>query len=89
MGERCHTQMPSWSPASSKGSDMRIQRPSEGELRERLARLLSELGMTRDELAERAGEGLLSADQYWALEEIRSVEFLLGEHDEPPAAAAG
>lgn len=68
---------------------MRVHRPSEGELRERLIRLLSELGMTRNELAERAREGLLSADQYWALEEIRSVEFLLGEHDEPPAAAAG
>lgn len=59
----------------------RVLEPSREELEARRMRLLDRLGMTRDELERAAGSGALTGDQYWLLEDIRSIEFLLGADD--------
>ncbi len=59
----------------------RVLEPSREDLIERRERLLKRLGMTRNELAHRAEAGLLTGEEFWLEEEIRSIEFLLGDDD--------
>ncbi len=59
----------------------RVLEPSRSELEARRERLLERLGMDRDELERAAESGALTGEQYWLLEDIRSVEFLLGSDD--------
>lgn len=58
---------------------MRVTRLTRDELLERHKQLLSHARMPREELEQRAEAGLLSGDDYWLWEEIRGVEFLLGD----------
>lgn len=58
---------------------MRVMHPSRDELRDRRERLLAEANIDRDGLERRAHAGLLTAAEYWLWEELRSIEFLLGE----------
>ena len=60
----------------------RVLEPSRSELEARRERLLERLGMDRDELDRAAESGALTGEQYWLLEDIRSVEFLLGSDDD-------
>ncbi|CAN5271243.1 hypothetical protein BH23ACT9_BH23ACT9_09350 [soil metagenome] len=57
-----------------------VQTPSPQELRARIESILAELRMSREEADERAARGTLTGDEYWALQDIRATEFLLG-HD--------
>lgn len=59
----------------------RVVEPSREELQKRRRRLLDEVGMTRDELGKAAAAGTLTSDQFWAWEDITSIEFLLGDAD--------
>lgn len=61
---------------------MRVIQPTAERLRERRAELLNDVRMGRAELEERAEAGLLSGEEYWLWEEIRSIEFLLGGADD-------
>lgn len=56
----------------------RVLEPSRAELEARRASLLARLAMSRDELRSAADSGSLTGEQYWLLEDIRSIEFLLG-----------
>jgi len=56
-----------------------VFQPSREELRSRRERLLGEIAMTREQLEREAELGSLSGSQYWTLEDIRSIEFLLGD----------
>jgi hypothetical protein len=60
----------------------RVLQPGREELEARRARLLDRLGMSRDDLERAADSGALTGDQYWLLEDIRSIEFLLGHNDD-------
>lgn len=60
----------------------RVLEPSRAELEARRGRLLARLGMSPDELDRAAESGALTGEQYWLLEDIRSVEFLLGPDDD-------
>lgn len=57
----------------------RVLQPTREELLGRRERLLERARLTRDELEARAEAGTLSSDLFWLLEDIRSVEFLLGD----------
>ncbi len=57
----------------------RVLEPSLDELRERRARLLDRVRMGRRELEAAASAGTVSSDEFWLWEDIRSVEFLLGD----------
>lgn len=57
----------------------RVLEPSREELLARRARLLGRTHMSREELDTAAAAGTLTADQYWLWEDIRSLEFLLGD----------
>lgn len=59
----------------------RVIEPSRGDLEERRQRLLARVGMSRDELDTAAKAGTLTGDQFWIWEDIKSIEFLLGEDD--------
>lgn len=59
----------------------RVIEPSRGDLEERRQRLLARVGMSRDELDTAAKAGTLTGDQFWTWEDIKSIEFLLGEDD--------
>lgn len=59
----------------------RVLEPSREELEARRQRLLERAGMSRDELEAAATAGTLRGDQFWVWEDIRSIEFLLGEDD--------
>ena len=52
---------------------------SREELRSERRRLLASVGMTRAEIEEMAACGGFSGAQFWVYEDIRSVEFLLGD----------
>ena len=56
--------------------------PSGAELKVRRGRLLARLAMSRDELERAAESGALTGEQCWLLEDIRSIEFLLGTEDD-------
>jgi hypothetical protein len=59
---------------------MRVLHPTREELQERRQRLLDRARVSSsDELAERARRGALSGDEFWLWEDIRSIDFLLGE----------
>lgn len=60
----------------------RVLEPSRAELEARRGRLLARLAMSRDELERAADSGALTGEQYWLLEDIRSIEFLLGTDDD-------
>jgi hypothetical protein len=75
-------------PTKQEGFAMRVIQPSRDELLQRRVQLLEQLRMTREELEERAEGGLLSPDAYWLWEEIRGVEFLLGEDGYAGGSAA-
>ena len=60
---------------------MRVIQPTPTRLRQRRAELLDQARMDRAELESRAEAGLLSGEEYWLWEEIRSIEFLLGGAD--------
>lgn len=64
----------------------RVMEPSREELLERRERLLERARLTRDELECRAEGGLLSGSEFYLWDEIRSIEFLLGES---PASSGG
>lgn len=57
----------------------RVLTPSTEELRARRAELLERAGMDRDKLGARAEAGTLSGDEFWLFEDVRSIEFLLGD----------
>lgn len=59
----------------------RVVEPSREELEKRRRRLLDDVGMSRDELGKAAAAGTLTSDQFWAWEDITSIEFLLGDDD--------
>lgn len=59
-----------------------VLEPSRAELEARRARLLARLAMSREELERAADSGALTGEQYWLLEDIRSIEFLLGADDD-------
>ncbi len=63
----------------------RVRHPSPEELRARRARLLAEARIDRDELEALAAAGALTGDEFWVWEDVRSIEFLLG--DDAPAHA--
>jgi hypothetical protein len=54
-----------------------VQDMSLEELEARRAEILDELGMTYEELAAKAGNRSLIADEWTAWEEIREIDFLL------------
>lgn len=58
---------------------MRVTQLTRDDLLERHKQLLNDARMPREELEQRAEAGLLSGDEYWLREEIRGVEFLLGD----------
>jgi hypothetical protein len=58
---------------------MRVHHPTAEELRGRRDRLLARAGTTREDIERRAEDGTLSAEEYWIWQDIRSVEFLLGD----------
>lgn len=68
---------------------MRVIQLTREQLLERRDQLLEGLRFTRGELEERAEAGLLSAEEYWLWEEIRGVEFLLGDKSDATDAALG
>jgi hypothetical protein len=57
----------------------RILKPSRDDLEARRKRLLERLGMNREEAGRAADAGVLSGEQIWIWEDLRSVEFLLGD----------
>ena len=57
----------------------RVLEPGHDELKGRRARLLERAHMSREELEAAAAAGSLSPEEFWLWEDIRSVEFLLGE----------
>lgn len=64
----------------SRGLDMPIvEMLSENEIRERRAHLLAEVGMSEDQLRERAQSYSLTADEAGVLAEIDGLDFLLGK----------
>lgn len=71
---------------------MRVRHPTREELKERRRRLLEQARVSSsDELAERAGRGALSGNEFWLWEEITSIDFLLGEDaddETPPGGGA-
>ncbi len=77
----------SWRPRSQlqppPGGPMspRVLEPSRAELEARRGRLLARLAMSRDELVRAADSGALTGEPYRLLEDIRSIEFLLGTDD--------
>lgn len=59
---------------------MRVLQPTTEELRARQARLLERSGFTSVEaLEDRARRGALSAEEFALWDEIRSIDFLLGD----------
>ncbi len=60
-------------------SSPRVVEPSLEDLRSRWRELLSRTSMSRHELEEAAAAGKLSPDEFWLWEDVRAVEFLLGE----------
>ena len=56
-----------------------VREVSHEELLSERRRLLDSIGMTLDEIEEMAACGGLSGAQFWVYEDIRSVEFLLGD----------
>lgn len=60
----------------------RVVEPSLEELRSRRDELLRRTHMSRTELEEAAAAGNLTADEFWLWEDIRAVEFLLGDDAE-------
>jgi hypothetical protein len=58
---------------------MRLAHPTPTELRHRRERLLDKAGFSREELQRCAEEGTLTPEEYWIWQDIRSVEFLLGD----------
>lgn len=59
----------------------RVLEPSSQELRARRERLLARLGMSRDEAEAAARDGQLTSEEFWIWEDLRDVEFLLGDDD--------
>lgn len=57
----------------------RVLEPGHDELKARWARLLERAHMSREDLEAAASAGTLSAEEFWLWEDIRSVEFLLGD----------
>jgi hypothetical protein len=57
----------------------RVLEPSREDLEARHTRLLERLGVNRAELERLAETGALSGEQIWLWEDIRSIEFLLGD----------
>ncbi|MEX2549380.1 MAG: hypothetical protein WD638_04065 [Nitriliruptoraceae bacterium] len=57
----------------------RVLEPGHDELKDRRARLLERAHMSREDLEAAAAAGTLSAEEFWLWEDIRSVEFLLGD----------
>lgn len=67
---------------------MRVMSRSADELRAERERLLARAHASSvEELNDRAARGGLSAAEYSLWEEIRSINYLLGEDDEADAAA--
>jgi hypothetical protein len=65
---------------------MRVMNPSAEDLRAERKRLLARAhAASVKELNDRAARGGLSADEYSLWEEIRSIEYLLGEEDDAVA----
>lgn len=58
---------------------MQVHTPSRDELLDRRRRLLEQSKASREELDRRATQGELAGDEYWLWEELRSIDFLLGE----------
>lgn len=58
---------------------MKVRTPSRDELLDRRRRLLEQSKASREELDRRAAQGELAGDEYWLWEEMRSIDFLLGE----------
>jgi hypothetical protein len=56
-----------------------VREVSREELLAERERLLASIAMTREELAAMAELGGLSGTQFWVYEDIRCVEFLLGD----------
>lgn len=56
-----------------------VREVSRKELLAERERLLASIAMTREELEAMAELGGLSGTQFWVYEDIRSVEFLLGD----------
>jgi hypothetical protein len=59
----------------------RVLEPSRPDLEARRKRLLDRLGMSREEAERAAQSGALSGEQIWIWEDIRSIEFLLGDDE--------
>ncbi len=57
----------------------RVLEPSAEELRARHARLLARIGRSREELEVAAEAGDLTGEEFWLWEDLRDVEFLLGD----------
>jgi hypothetical protein len=57
----------------------RVLQPSREELMDRRARLIERARMDRGEMEAAAQAGTLAPDEFWLWEDIRSVEFLLGD----------
>jgi hypothetical protein len=57
----------------------RVLEPSAEELRARRERLLARLGRSRESLEAAADAGQLTSEEFWLWEDLRDVEFLLGD----------
>lgn len=58
---------------------LRVIEPRRDELEARRRRLLDKLYTTREALGRSAEAGVLTVKELWIWEDIRSIEFLLGE----------
>lgn len=59
-----------------------VLQPTREDLLERRQRLLDRARLSREELEAQADAGTLPGELYWLLEDIRSVEFLLGSDED-------
>ncbi|MGY4100072.1 hypothetical protein ACW2Q0_11055 [Nocardia sp. R16R-3T] len=56
-----------------------VERVTSEELHRRRGEVLHRVGLTREEIAELAAQHTLTAEEWAAWDELRSIEFLLGE----------
>lgn len=56
-----------------------IEHASVGELRERLRRVLAEIGMEETELVDLASRYMLTPEELAVWDEVRAIRFLLGD----------
>lgn len=65
---------------------MTATRRSARELCQRRRELLTQLGMTREQLQAEAEAGRLTGAEFWVYEDIQAIEFLLGPEKATTAA---